>query len=104
LLLRSLILAFCDDQLLPAASSVGQGHIWQRRFYDFAVFTERKRVEKLRYMHRNPLKRGLVQEPQQWRWSSFRHYYAYDQDGVVLVNEPRKSKLIVSDLAGTMSR
>jgi hypothetical protein len=29
-------------------------HIWQRRFYDFVVFTEKKKVEKLRYMHRNP--------------------------------------------------
>ena len=28
--------------------------IWQRRFYDFNVWTERKRIEKLRYMHRNP--------------------------------------------------
>jgi putative transposase len=36
------------------------GEIWQRRFYDFNVWTERKRVEKLRYMHRNPVKRGLV--------------------------------------------
>ena len=36
------------------------GEIWQRRFYDFNVWTERKRIEKLRYMHRNPVKRGLV--------------------------------------------
>src|SRR6184192_294482 len=32
----------------------------------------RKRVEKLRYMHRNPVKRGLVESPEQWAWSSFR--------------------------------
>ncbi|SRR5713101_4181311 len=31
---------------------------WQTRFYDFNVFTEKKRIEKLRYMHRNPVKRG----------------------------------------------
>jgi len=29
-------------------------HVWQRRFYDFNVWTEGKRIEKLRYMHRNP--------------------------------------------------
>src|SRR5205823_4236442 len=34
--------------------------IWQRRFYDFVVWTERKGIEKLRFMHRNPVKRGLV--------------------------------------------
>ena len=48
--------------------------IWQPRFYDFNLWTEHKRVEKLRYTHRNPLKRGLVQEPEQWPWSSFRCY------------------------------
>jgi hypothetical protein len=33
---------------------------WQARYYDFNVFTHRKLVEKLRYMHRNPVKRGLA--------------------------------------------
>ncbi len=61
-------------------------HIWQRRFYDFNVWTEKKRVEKLRYMHRNPVKRGLVLEPEQWRWSSFR-WYAMREQGAVKVNE-----------------
>jgi putative transposase len=42
-------------------------HVWQRRFYDFNVWTEHKRIEKLRYMHRNPVERGLVAEPDQWR-------------------------------------
>src|SRR5436190_24367038 len=32
--------------------------VWQRRFYDFNVWSQRKRVEKLRYMHRNPVKEG----------------------------------------------
>jgi putative transposase len=41
---------------------------WQTRFYDFNVWTERKRIEKLRYIHRNPVVRGLVSSPEQWRW------------------------------------
>jgi REP element-mobilizing transposase RayT len=36
---------------------------WQARFCDFNVWTTKKRVEKLRYMHRNPVKRGLVELP-----------------------------------------
>lgn len=47
---------------------------WQRRYYDFNVHSELKRVEKLRYMHRNPVKRGLVEKPEDWPWSSFVHY------------------------------
>ena len=44
------------------------------RYYDFNVWTDEKRIEKLRYMHRNPLRRGLVEKPEDWPWSSFRHY------------------------------
>ena len=59
---------------------------WQTRFYDFNVWTEKKRVEKLRYMHRNPVKRGLVPAPEDWRWSSYR-FYLLDEPGPVGVNE-----------------
>jgi putative transposase len=52
----------------------GEPQFWQRRYYDYVVPAEAKRVEKLRYMHRNPVKRGLAPEPAVWRWSSFRHY------------------------------
>jgi REP element-mobilizing transposase RayT len=59
---------------------------WQTRFYDFNVWTTKKRVEKLRYMHRNPVVRGLVEAPEQWRWNSYR-FYLLDEDGPVRVNE-----------------
>jgi putative transposase len=47
---------------------------WQARYYDFNVFTEKKRIEKLRYIHRNPVTRGLVKQPEDWPWSSYLHY------------------------------
>jgi hypothetical protein len=50
------------------------GPFWQAHYYDFNVWTEEKRIEKLRYIHRNPVRRGLVQTPEDWAWSSFRHY------------------------------
>lgn len=75
-----------------------EARVWQPRFYNFVVFTEKKRVEKLRYIHRNPVKRGLVLEPRQWEWSSFRHY-ADGEPGRVLVNEPRKAGLHVREAA-----
>ena len=59
---------------------------WQARSYDFNVWTTKKRVEKLRYMHRNPVKRGLVESPEQWRWSSYR-FYLLDEAGAVRVNQ-----------------
>jgi putative transposase len=48
--------------------------IWQKRFYDFNVWSAEKQTEKVKYMHRNPVKRGLVERPEQWAWSSFRGY------------------------------
>ncbi len=59
---------------------------WQARFYDFNVWTERKRIEKLRYIHRNPVTRGLVTSPEQWRWSSFR-WYCCGEAGPVRIND-----------------
>jgi hypothetical protein len=64
---------------------------------DFVVFTEKKKVEKLRYMHRNP-ERGLVLEPQQWPRCSFCDY-AKERSGPILVNEPRKAELHLREVA-----
>jgi REP element-mobilizing transposase RayT len=66
--------------------------VWQRRFYDFNVWSERKRIEKLRYMHRNPVRRGLVERPEQWAWSSFRAY-ADGESGGERLNQWPAAKL-----------
>jgi putative transposase len=47
---------------------------WQARYYDFNVWSTEKVTEKLNYMHRNPVVRGLVDKPEDWAWSSYRHY------------------------------
>jgi putative transposase len=100
---RRVLRSNSDRRQTKLAGNAGLGdglsdHVCQRRFYDFVVFTEKKRVEKLRYMHRNPVKRGLVLEPQQWPWSSFCDY-AEGRRGPVLVNEARKAEMTVRDVA-----
>jgi putative transposase len=47
---------------------------WQVRYFDFNIFTQKKFVEKLRYIHRNPVEEGLVEKPEDWQWSSYRHW------------------------------
>lgn len=47
---------------------------WMERYYDFNVWSEPKFTEKLKYIHRNPVRRGLVERPEDWPWSSFCHY------------------------------
>ena len=60
--------------------------LWQERFYDFNVWSHKKKVEKLQYMHMNPVKNKLVSRPifigglqvepapEEWPWSSFSFY------------------------------
>ncbi len=75
---------------LPLWSKAGDATLlrgfWQRRFHDFNVFTEKKRNEKLQYMHWNPVKRGLVKQPQHWPWSSYSFYW---KKGIVLLEMDR---------------
>jgi len=47
---------------------------WQKRYYDRNVRSDREFTVQLRYLHQNPVKRGLVLSPEDWKWSSYRHY------------------------------
>jgi REP-associated tyrosine transposase len=76
-------------QFLKAAKQVASRKLkgtrerfWQARYYDSNVRGEKARSEVIRYIHRNPVVRGLVERPEDWAWSSFRHY-ATGAPGVV---------------------
>ena len=61
--------AFCGETM---------PRFWQPRFYDFNVWSAKKRSEKLEYMHHNPVTRKLVQDPKDWVWSSYASYSGRD--------------------------
>ena len=73
-----------QDTLADTLKSLKQGvsrrllndaeHFWQKRYYDFNIRNYPQFVEKLRYIHRNPVKAGLCERPEDWEWSSFRQY------------------------------
>ena len=63
------------------------GAFWQKRYYDRNIRDGREFQEKLRYLHRNPVKRGLVKEAGEWRWSSYRHYALREMGVVKLESE-----------------
>jgi putative transposase len=72
------------DTLADALKSLKQGvarrligdadHFWQKRYYDFNVRNPAQFVEKLHYIHCNPVKQGLCGRPEDWPWSSFLHH------------------------------
>jgi putative transposase len=82
---RGVSLAVCVQALkLSVARRSEQKPFWQPRYYDFNVFTEEKRVEKLEYMHWNPVRRGLVEKMEEWPWSSYRWYCSGEKTPVCI--------------------
>ncbi|HKV77473.1 MAG TPA: transposase [Candidatus Sulfotelmatobacter sp.] len=49
-------------------------HFWQTRYYDFNVRNHEQLLEKLHYIHWNPVKKGLCERPEDWKWGSFLHH------------------------------
>jgi len=66
---------------LPLAGKT-VGTFWQKRYYDRNIRDDVEFQRKLRYLHRNPVKRGLCERADDWKWSSFRHY-AFHEKGIV---------------------
>jgi putative transposase len=64
-----------------------QRPFWQVRYYDFNVYSPGKRSEKIEYMHRNPVRRGLVEDSIDWPWSSYCHYAAGERGTVEIESE-----------------
>jgi putative transposase len=56
----------------------GMRRFWQKRFYDFNVWSSEKKKEKLNYIHANPVQRKLVAHPEEWPWSSWSFYASGD--------------------------
>ncbi|MGB6978280.1 MAG: hypothetical protein WA737_12770 [Candidatus Acidiferrales bacterium] len=65
-----------ESQARPSHRSAAErnGSFWETRFYDFNVWSRKKKIEKLAYMHMNPVKRGLASRPDGWIWSSYSFY------------------------------
>ncbi len=57
---------------------------WQRRYFDRNVRTHEETIEKIGYIHRNPVKRGLVTTPEDYAWSSARPYLLGESGAVTV--------------------
>jgi putative transposase len=68
-----------------------EAHFWQRRFYDFNVWSEKKLKEKLEYMHANPVQRKLVEHPKDWPWSSWAHYAGKGESRIRIDSPPAEN-------------
>ncbi len=52
-----------------------EGKLWMDQYYDYMVRDEKDLLEKMNYIHNNPVKRGLVQDAEKYRFSSANPVY-----------------------------
>jgi putative transposase len=62
------------DKLKVSRNGAKRFALWQKRCYDHNCRSETSVLEKVKYCHENPVKRGLVHSPSDWEWSSCRWY------------------------------
>ncbi len=55
----------------PSRQKRGEAAIWQRRFWEHNILDDDDLARHIDYIHFNPVKHGLVTQPDEWRWSSF---------------------------------
>jgi len=61
--------------ILPSRGNFSRfTHVWQKGFFDFAILTDKKFGEKFNYIHYNPVKRGLVEKAEDYKYSSAMEY------------------------------
>ena len=48
--------------------------LWQGGFHPKQIFSDKVMVQKIEYIHNNPVKRGYVDKPEDWKYSSARDY------------------------------
>ena len=78
---RELLEAHKAERLLARLRFAKRAHkrdreyqFWQEGAHAEMIFSEPVMREKLDYIHRNPVKRGYVDIPEHWRYSSARNY------------------------------
>jgi putative transposase len=72
---RDIALSSGEKSLDPQQGDQKSLRFWQRRYYDFNVYTAAKVEEKLHYMHANPVKERLAGHPRDWAWSSWSNHF-----------------------------
>ena len=50
------------------------GALWHHQFWDRFIRHEKEFGHRLAYMHLNPVRKGLVRCPEEWRWSSYNNF------------------------------
>lgn len=75
---RNAILEWLGAATEPARRQRGELGFWQSGFHPKAIWSREVFAQKLRYLHENPMRKGLIQRPDDWWYSSAGHYADLD--------------------------
>jgi putative transposase len=59
--------------------------VWQDEYHPIAITSEKWFLQKMEYMHNNPVRKGFVEKPEDWKYSSARNWIL-DDDGIIIIN------------------
>jgi len=72
-----------DRMISQSRQKRGEGNLWQRRFWEHLIRDEKDFALHCDYIHDNPVRHGLCDNPQDWQYSSIHRFIAqgvYSQD------------------------
>ena len=67
-------------------SETGKNKIWQEGYHPIAIKSQEVFNQKLEYIHYNPVKKGFVEKPEDWKYSSAGNYILGD-DSLIALDE-----------------
>ena len=62
------IKSFSSKEITKA--TLREGSVWQPSFRDFTLWSEELVIEKINYIHNNPVRKGLVSDPKDYNYST----------------------------------
>jgi putative transposase len=75
------------------------GFLYQNRYKSYPIEKESYLLDCARYIERNPVRAGIVKEPGEYEWSSYKRYAFGKKDDIIIECDPLYERLAESDTA-----
>jgi hypothetical protein len=67
---RTTLLSWLRSAMESGRRERGEFSLWKSGFHPQALYSEKVLLQKLEYLHNNPVRKGLVVRPEDWRFGS----------------------------------
>ncbi len=64
-----------------------KGPLWEGRIKKVPVLSDEQLLHLTRYVHLNPTSAGLVEKPEDWKYSSYREYIGLEDKRICIINK-----------------